>query len=314
MEVLPEGSKPCQNDKATMRSELCQRGQLVKDEVDDVRSCESGLVQLARLALKEQTEDVRLFVARLARTHRSTNPELGRQLAELLRTLHARPSAALRNGEAARVATPQDGTAPAFIRSGAAKRQDHAPAPLLDPKLTAELQQIITERHQAATLLRAGLAPTRSCLFIGPPGVGKTMAARWIAAELGLPLHVVDLATLMSGVLGGSAANLRSVFDFAKRSPCVLFLDEVDAVAKRRADEADVGEAKRLVAVLLQELDDWPASSLLLAATNHPELLDAAAWRRFEAVARFRMPERAALANAIRRFSRSRPDGVRGVG
>ena len=270
--------------------------------MDDFQSCESGLVQLARLALKEQTEDVRLFVARLARTHRSGNPELGRQLTELLRMLHPRPTGALRQLNPPHAMASQHGVTPAFVRSQSTGGHDSAPAPLLDPKLLAELRQIITERHEATALSRAGLAPTRSCLFVGPPGVGKTMAARWIASQIGLPLHVVDLATLMSGLLGGSAANLRSVIDFAKGSPCVLFLDEIDAVAKRRGDEADVGEVKRFVTVLLQELDEWPASSLLLAATNHPELLDPAAWRRFEAVARFRLPERDALVDAIRRF------------
>ncbi len=128
------------------------------------------------------------------------------------------------------------------------------------------------------------------------------MAAGWMASQLGLPLHVIDLAMLMSSLLGGSAANLRAVIDFAKGSPCVLFLDEIDAIAKRRGDDADVGEAKRLVTVLLQELDAWPASSVLLAATNHPELLDPAAWRRFEVVAQFRLPGRDALADAVRRF------------
>lgn len=269
--------------------------------MDELQSCESGLVQLARLALKEQTEDVRLFVARLARTHRSNNPELGRQLVDLLQTLHPRPSAGLRQAKPAPAAASRPDAAPAFVCSRSAE-ENHAPAPLLDDKLMTELRRVITERRESAALSRAGLAPTRSCLFIGPPGVGKTMAAGWIASQLDLPLHVVDLGTLMSGLLGGSAANLRAVMDFAKRSPCVLFLDEIDAVAKRRSDDADVGEAKRLVTVLLQELDGWPSSSLLLAATNHPELLDPAAWRRFEAVAQFRLPGHAALVDVVRRF------------
>ena len=269
--------------------------------MDDIRSCESGLVQLARLALQGQMEDVRLFVARLARAHRSDNPELGRQLIGLLQSLQPRPAAGLRQTQPMDDAAPRQNAAPAFVRSLAIEN-NRSPAPLLDDRLTADLRRIITERHESAALSRAGLTPTRSCLFVGPPGVGKTMAAGWIALQLDLPLHVVDLATLMSGLLGGSAANLRAVMDFAKSSPCVLFIDEIDAVAKHRSDHADVGEAKRLVTVLLQELDAWPPSSLLLAATNHPELLDQAVWRRFEAVARFHLPGPAALADAVRRF------------
>ena len=136
---------------------------------------------------------------------------------------------------------------------------------------------------------------------MGPPGVGKTLTARWLAAQLKVPLYVLDLTAVMSSLLGKSG-NLRAAIDFAKREPCVLLLDEIDAIAKRRSDDSDVGELKRLVTVILQEVDEWPASSVLLAATNHPELIDPALWRRFDLVVQFKTPDEQAVKEAIKRF------------
>jgi SpoVK/Ycf46/Vps4 family AAA+-type ATPase len=155
----------------------------------------------------------------------------------------------------------------------------------------AALQQVAVERREPDALLKAGLHPTRTILFTGPPGVGKTMAARWMARELDRPLLTLDLAAVMSSLLGRTGNNLRQVLDYAKSVECVLLLDELDALAKRRDDQGEIGELKRLVTVLLQEVDDWPASGLLVAATNHPRLLDPAAWRRFEMIVEFDLPD-----------------------
>ena len=112
----------------------------------------------------------------------------------------------------------------------------------------------------------------------------------------------LDLTAVMSSLLGRSGGNLRAALDFAKRSPCVLLLDEIDAIAKRRSDDTDIGELKRLVTVILQEVDEWPATGLLLAATNHAELIDPALWRRFDLVINFKAPEMPAVKQAIKRF------------
>ncbi|MEC3764979.1 AAA family ATPase [Cupriavidus sp. SS-3] len=153
-----------------------------------------------------------------------------------------------------------------------------------------QLGRLLDERKAASKLRKLGLVPTRTVLFTGPPGVGKTLAARKVAVELKLPLLVLDLATVVSSFLGKTGNNLKQAFEFGRKQPCVLLLDELDAVAKRRDDDADVGELKRLVTVILQEMDLWPSESLLIAATNHAQLLDPAVWRRFDITIDFPRP------------------------
>ncbi|CAN7564994.1 ATP-binding protein [Pseudarthrobacter oxydans] len=175
-------------------------------------------------------------------------------------------------------------------------------SPVWEPSVGTTLRQIAAERRHPDRLQEVGLFPTRSALFTGPPGVGKTLAARWIARELDVPLLILDLAAVMSSFLGKTGSNLRKVMNYAKSHPCVLLLDELDAVAKRRDDESEIGELKRLVTVLLQEVDDWPTTGLLLAATNHPDLLDPAVWRRFEQVVEFPYPGQRAREIAVGKF------------
>lgn len=156
--------------------------------------------------------------------------------------------------------------------------------PHWDEATFKKFQQVIVEHNRVKDLADAGLSPIRSLLLSGPPGVGKTLSAYWLAYKLDLPLLTLDLASVMSSLLGKTGSNIRAVIDYARGFPCVLLLDEFDAVAKKRDDERDVGELKRLVTVLLQAIDDWPASSVLIAATNHPDILDPAVWRRFDLV------------------------------
>ena len=162
--------------------------------------------------------------------------------------------------------------------------------PVWSSDISKKLESIIDERENAVALVKAGLEPVKTVLLSGPPGVGKTMSAHWLAAKLNLPLLTLDLSSVMSSLLGKTGNNIKSVMDYAKEKPCVLLLDEFDAVAKRRDDDRDVGELKRLVTVLLQTIDEWPSTSLLVAATNHPDILDPAVWRRFEHVLNFSTP------------------------
>lgn len=152
------------------------------------------------------------------------------------------------------------------------------------------LDEIVVEREKAKALRLAGVGVTRSVLLSGPPGVGKTLAAKWLAERLRLPLVSLDLSTCVSSYLGTSGRNVKAVLDFAKSGQCVLLLDEFDAIAKRRDDAADIGELKRVVNVILVELDRWPDTSVLVAATNHPQLLDSAVERRFDRVVALPLP------------------------
>jgi SpoVK/Ycf46/Vps4 family AAA+-type ATPase len=272
--------------------------------MDEHVDIQSDLAQVIRLAVAEQPEDVRLFVARLVRKYRSTRPALAEQLDLYLKSKPSRSSTPLRKASVSR--TPSQ-TPPVDDESRLSLLKVYKDArgreqPLLSSDVEETLVQLMQERRQTDRLLSMGLAPTRSAIFVGPPGVGKTLTARWVAAELQVPLYVLDLTAVMSSLLGRSGSNLRAAIDFAKREPCVLLLDEIDAIAKRRSDDADVGELKRLVTVILQELDEWPASGLLLAATNHPDLIDPALWRRFDLVISFKTPGVPAIRDAIKRF------------
>lgn len=162
--------------------------------------------------------------------------------------------------------------------------------PVWPTSTTLALNRFVIEWEMKELLHKEGLHPSRSLLMGGPPGVGKTLAAKWLASRLNMPLLTLDLASVMSSYLGKTGNNIRSVLNYASSFPCVLLLDEFDAIAKKRDDATDVGELKRLVTVLLQSIDEWPNTSILIAATNHSELLDTAAWRRFDRVINFEYP------------------------
>ncbi|MFN2533428.1 MAG: AAA family ATPase [Pyrinomonadaceae bacterium] len=143
------------------------------------------------------------------------------------------------------------------------------------------VEEFIRYIKSADKLIAQGVGISPSLLIYGPPGCGKTELGRYIAAQLELPLINARIDSLVSSYLGSTAKNLRMLFEHAMARPCVLFLDEFDAVAKLRDDKQELGELKRVVVSLLQNIDNLDAHTVLLAATNHEHLLDPAVWRRF---------------------------------
>lgn len=256
------------------------------------------LVQLARLSLKGDQRQVEAYVRRLGRSLMKDYSEAATSLTELAGAggVMRKADAADRGGASRLVPVDQESRLELLTIENA----PHAvPPPVLDPFVSDQVEQVIRERKRITELLDAGLEPSRTILFTGAPGVGKTFTAHWVAERLNKPLFTLNLASVMSSLLGKTGSNLRSVLEYAKANDCVLLLDEFDAVAKRRNDESEVGELKRLVTVILQEIDRWPSNRLLIAATNHGELLDPAVWRRFDAVVNFPMPNTQILRNLL---------------
>lgn len=153
------------------------------------------------------------------------------------------------------------------------------------------LFEFVADVKNQAELSRGGLSASLTMLLSGPPGTGKSLLAGHIASKLGRPFYVVRLDSLISSLLGDTAKNVRAIFDFAPTKDAVLFLDEIDAVAKLRDDRQELGELKRVVNTVLQGLDSLDDSTVVIAATNHPQLLDPAIWRRFPYQIDLEMPD-----------------------
>ncbi|BBS54243.1 TPA: AAA family ATPase [Klebsiella pneumoniae] len=262
------------------------------------------LVSLIKLSLEGNERDLRLYLAKHVRSLRKSDPQLALKIEELLKLNPARSHDVMRKEPSSydfQGSTTDEVMPHSLLKMSSTPTNPDTP--LLQGQVKKQLEQVLLEREKSELLTRHGLVPAKSLIFSGPPGVGKTMTAQWLSQKLELPLYTLDLTTVMSSFLGRTGSNLRSVIDYAKSHPSILLLDEIDAIAKKRTDEADVGELKRLVTIMLQELEDWPSSGLLIAATNHPELVDPALWRRFDLEITFQLPDDAQVAEAVRLFA-----------
>ena len=178
---------------------------------------------------------------------------------------------------------------------------------MLDAHVREACAELILEQRKAGVLAEAGLSPRNRVLLTGPPGNGKTSLAEAIATALSRPFYVVGYDTLTGSYLGQTGGRLREVVDYVGSHECVALFDEFEAIAKERDDRDEVGEMKRVVASLLVQLERMPPSTVIVAATNHPGMLDRATWRRFQIRLELEAPDRKALTEYFESRCRQSP-------
>ncbi|MCY4592261.1 MAG: ATP-binding protein [Alphaproteobacteria bacterium] len=171
---------------------------------------------------------------------------------------------------------------------------------ILGKELSDQIRRVIREQRHAGRILEHGLAPRRKLLLLGPSGTGKTMTASVLAGELGLPLLQVRLDGLITKFMGETAAKLRQVFDAIGRTRGVYFFDEFDAVGSQRGLANDVGEIRRVLNSFLLMIEQDRSHSIVMAATNHPDLLDPALFRRFDDVLHYELPDQSQVARLLK--------------
>jgi SpoVK/Ycf46/Vps4 family AAA+-type ATPase len=162
---------------------------------------------------------------------------------------------------------------------------------ILSENIFSRLNRVVREQKQKYLLSQHGLNPRRKLLFFGVPGTGKTLTASALAGELKLPLYTILLDGLITKYMGETAAKLRLVFDNIDRVRGVYFFDEIDAIGSHRTSPNDVGEIRRVLNSFLQFLEQSNSESIILAATNNPDLLDKALFRRFDDIIEYQIPD-----------------------
>ncbi len=170
----------------------------------------------------------------------------------------------------------------------------------LEEKVRSRVERVLLEQRQRERIRQHGFTALRKLLFIGPPGTGKTMTAGVLAGELGLPLFTIQLDGLITKYLGETAAKLRLIFDAIQQTRAIYLFDEFDALGSERTARNEVGEIRRVLNSFLLFLEETQSESIIVAATNHPKLLDRALFRRFEAVIEFSPPSKVVAEKVLR--------------
>ncbi|WP_102794605.1 AAA family ATPase [Bowmanella denitrificans] len=227
------------------------------------------------------------------------------KLAEELRTL-------VDQAKASRVITPERKAVPISKPRGELANLLSVSYPkarlgdmVLNSDLAKQLERIVREQRHAAEILSHGLSPRRKLLLVGPPGTGKTMTASVLAGELGLPLFQVRLDGLITKFMGETAAKLRQIFESTHQTRGVYFFDEFDAIGSQRGLANDVGEVRRILNSFLQMIEQDDSHSIIIGATNHPDILDNALFRRFDDLMHYELPDDVHIASVLKsRLSR----------
>ena len=204
------------------------------------------------------------------------------RLAEELRTVIDRAKGKLGTGEPIPIGRPRGELANLLEASCPSARLGQM---VLGEDLGGQIRRVIREQRHAGRILEQGLAPRRKLLLTGLPGTGKTLTASVLAGELGVPLFQVRLDGLITKYMGETAAKLRQIFEATGRTRGVYFFDEFDAIGSQRGLANDVGEIRRVLNSFLQMIEQDRSQSLVVAATNHPGILDPALFRRFDDIA-----------------------------
>ncbi len=173
---------------------------------------------------------------------------------------------------------------------------------ILPDNVTEVIRDLVEEQHRADLLRSHSMEPRHRVLLVGPPGNGKTSLAEALAYALNVPLLSARYEAIIGSYLGETAQRIAEVFEYARSRQCVLFFDEFDTVGKERGDRQETGEIKRVVSSLLLQIDALPTYVVVVTASNHPELLDRAVWRRFEVRLELPLPRRGQIEEWVKRF------------
>ena len=250
---------------------------------------EKYLTDLVAAGLAGDSGKVELAALSLARSLKKDYPDVSKKINTAVSSFALSGNGVLRSSGSSPL--PVDSDSQLDMATVINPDNERYISPVLSPTTNARIQSFLDERASINLFLERGIMPSTSILLIGQPGTGKTMLARYIATSLNKNLVILDLSTSISSLMGKTGVNLKKVLNYAKQNASVLLFDEFDAIAKKRDDNTDLGEIKRVVNVLLMELEDWPVSSVFIATSNHPELLDKAIWRRFDHIIEIDLPE-----------------------
>lgn len=243
-----------------------------------------------------------------AHAARQGHGNLAQELRTLVDAARAVPEVARSRATPAMVAQPRGELAGILAANYPRVRLDEM---VVGDVARRQLERLLREQRQGERLRENGLRPRNRVLLVGPPGSGKTMTAAALAGEMRLPLLTVQFDGLITKFMGETAAKLRMVFDALEKTRGVYLFDEFDAIGGQRAATNDVGEIRRVLSSFLQFLEQERSTSIIVAATNHPELLDRALFRRFDDVIEYGLPDAQMAERVVRtRLSSRDLDGV----